>query len=282
MTLQGKTLLITGGSRGIGLAIALRTAADGANIVIAAKTDTPHPKLQGTIHTAAEAIERAGGQALPVVCDIRDEAQIAQAVDQAVDRFGGPDILVNNASAMRLTGTLDTPAKRFDLMHAVNTRGTFLVTQACLPHLLRAANPHVLMIAPLLNIERRWFAPHVAYSIAKFGMSLCVLGMAGEFEGRVGVNALWPRTAIDTAAAAEFEGRMYDATRMRSPAIMADAAHLVLTADASRTTGRFFIDDEVLRASGVNDLTCYNPLGVADLDLSPDFFVPSLRELAAS
>lgn len=277
-SLKDKTLFISGGSRGIGLAIALRAARDGANIAIAAKTTEPHPTLPGTIHTAAAAIRAAGGHALPLPCDIRDEAQVEQAVAQTVDRFGGLDICINNASAIRLTGILDTPIRRFDLMNGVNGRGTFLVTQKCLPHLLRADNPHILSISPPLYMEERWFAPHVAYSMAKYAMSLVVLGVAGEYRGRVGVNALWPRTAIDTAAMAEFKPAD-DARPLRSADIMADAAHLVLTSPADRTTGNFFIDDEVLRAHGITDLSRYAPPGTADLDLVPDFFVPGLREL---
>lgn len=277
-TLAGKTIFITGGSRGIGLAIALRAARDGARIAIAAKTTTPHPTLPGTIHTAAREIEEAGGAALPIACDIRDAAQIEQAVAATVERFGGIDICINNASAVKLAPIADTPAKRFDLMHGVNARGTFLVTQACLPHLLQAANPHMLSISPPLLMEERWFAPHVAYTMAKFGMSMVVLGVAGELRGRVGVNALWPRTAIDTAAMAEFKDRIAIGP-LRAPAIMADAAHLVLTSDARTTTGNFFIDDEVLEAAGVLDLSPYDPPGVADTDIMPDVFVPSLREL---
>ena len=277
-TLHGKTVFISGGSRGIGLAIALRAARDGANIAIAAKTDTPHPTLPGTIHTAAAQIEAAVGQALAIVCDIRDEAQVEAAVAATVAKFGGIDICINNASAISLTPILDTPMKRFDLMHGVNARGTFLVTQKTLPHLLKAANPHVLMLSPPLAMQERWFAPHVAYTMAKFGMSMVVLGVAGEYRGRVGVNALWPRTAIDTAAMAMLMGRL-PVGALRSPAIMADAAHLILTGDARTITGNFYIDDELLAAHGITDLSGYAPAGVADADLTPDFFVPSLRQL---
>ena len=277
-TLHGKTVFISGGSRGIGLAIALRAARDGANIAIAAKTDTPHPTLPGTIHTAAAQIEAAGGRALAIVCDIRDEAQVAAAVVATVAKFGGIDICINNASAISLTPILDTPIKRFDLMHGVNTRGTFLVTQQTLPHLLKAANPHVLMLSPPLAMQERWFTPHVAYTMAKFAMSMVVLGVAGEYRGRVGVNALWPRTAIDTAAMAMLKARL-PVGAFRSPAIMADAAHLILTSDARTTTGNFYIDDELLAAHGISDLSGYAPPGVADVDLTPDFFVPSLRQL---
>lgn len=278
-TLAGKTVFISGGSRGIGLAIAMRAARDGANVAIAAKTAEPHPSLPGTIYTAARLIEQVGGHALPLVCDIREEEQVEAAVVATVKRFGGIDICINNASAVRLTGILDTPLKRYDLINGVNTRGTFLVTQKCLPHLLAAANPHVLAISPPLYMEERWFAPHVAYSIAKFGMSLVMLGVAGEFRGRVAANTLWPRTAIDTAAMTEFKAHL-DTGRLRSPEIMADAAHLILTSDAKTVTGNFFVDDEVLAAHGVTDLSRYNPLGVADIDVTPDLFVPSLREIA--
>jgi citronellol/citronellal dehydrogenase len=278
-TLARKTIFISGGSRGIGLAIAMRAARDGANVAIAAKTAEPHPSLPGTIYTAARQIEDAGGQALPLVCDIRDEEQVEAAVTATVARFGGIDICLNNASAVRLTGILDTPVKRYDLINGVNTRGTFLVTQKCLPHLLVAENPHILTISPPLHMEERWFAPHVAYSIAKFGMSLVILGVAGEFRGRVAANALWPRTAIDTAAMAEFKSHL-DIGRLRSPEIMADAAHLILNSDAKTVTGNFFVDDEVLAAHGVTDLSRYNPPGVADIDVTPDLFVPSLREIA--
>lgn len=277
--LAGKTIFISGGSRGIGLQIALRAARDGANIVIAAKTAAPHPTLPGTIYTAAADINAAGGTALPLICDIREESQVEAAVAAAIERFGGIDICINNASAIRLTPILDTPVKRFDLMYGVNARGTFLVTQKCLPHLLRAENPHVIAIAPPLEMDERWFAPHVAYTMAKYGMSLVILGVAGEYRGRVGVNALWPRTAVETAAMVEFAGRV-DVGHLRSPEIMADAAHVVMTMDAKTITGNFFIDDEVLRASGVSDLSRYNPPGITDdLDLMPDFFVPSLADL---
>ena len=254
--LAGKTLFITGASRGIGLAIALRAARDGANIVIAAKTDKPHPKLPGTIHTAAEEIERAGGAALPLVVDIRDPVQVKDGVDAAVARFGGLDICINNASAIQLTGTLETPMRRFDLMHQVNARGTYCVSQACLPHLLKADNPHLLMISPPLNLNPRWFKDHLAYTMAKYGMSLCVLGMAAEFaEHGVGVNALWPRTAIATAALQMLPG--VDPTYCRKPEIVADAAHAILVRRAASTTGNFFIDDEVLATAGITDLSAY-------------------------
>jgi citronellol/citronellal dehydrogenase len=276
--LRGKTLFISGASRGIGLAIALRAARDGANVAIAAKTDEPHPRLPGTIHTAAAQVEAAGGKALAIVCDIRDEQQVEAAVAATVARFGGVDICVNNASAISLTALLDTPIKRFDLMHGVNARGSFLVTQKSMPHLLKAANPHVLTISPPLSMQERWFAPHVAYSLAKFGMSMVVLGVAGEYRGRVGVNALWPRTAIDTAAMAALAAHM-PIGPLRSASIMADAAYLILTADARQTTGNFYIDDELLAAHGVTDLSGYGPPGVRDIDITPDIFVPGLREL---
>ncbi len=277
-SLRNKTIFISGGSRGIGLAIAIRAARDGANIAIAAKTDTAHPTLPGTIHTAAEEIRAAGGQALPVVCDIRDEAQVDRAVEKTVSTFGGIDACINNASAIKLTSILETPMKRYDLMHGVSARGTFLVTQKCLPYLLKAENPHMLAISPPLNMEERWFAPHVAYTMAKYGMSLLVLGAAGELRGKVGVNALWPRTAIDTAAMAEFDPAANGGV-LRSPEIMADAAHLILTSEATETTGNFFVDDELLASHGVRDLSTYAPDGTSDEDLLPDFFVPSLREL---
>jgi len=274
VTLAGRTLLITGASRGIGLAIGLRAAADGANIVVTGKTTEPHPKLPGTIHTAATAIEQAGGQALAVAMDVRDEPQVKAAVKAAVDRFGGIDVVVNNASAIYLTGTLDTPIRRFDLMHQVNTRGTFLATQHCLPHLLRSANPHVLNIAPPLNLNPRWFAPHLAYTLAKYGMSLCVLGMAEEFRAEgVAVNALWPRTAIDTAAITLIAGEETRRRRTRKASIMADAAHAILTRASRECTGNFFLDDEVLRAAGVTDLSPYRLEGAVESELMPDFFL---------
>src|SRR5699024_1086572 len=256
-TLRDKTLFISGGSRGIGLAIAKRAAADGANVAIAAKTDQPHPKLPGTIHTAAAGIEAAGGQALPIVCDIRDEAMVQAAVEQTAERFGGIDICINNASAISLTGTLDTPMKRFDLMHQINTRGTYLVSRACIPHLQHAANPHVLNLAPPLDMTAKWFGPHVAYSMAKYGMSLCVLGMAAEFaDDGIAFNALWPRTGIATAAIELIAGK--DGLRnCRKPDIMADAAHIILTRDARSFSGRFCLDDILLHEHGVTDFAQY-------------------------
>ena len=255
-TLAGRTLLITGGSRGIGLEIAKRAAADGANVAIAAKTAEPHPKLPGTIHTAAEEIEAAGGRALPIQCDIRHEEEVVAAVEATVERFGGLDVLVNNASAISLTPTLETPMKRFDLMHEVNARGTFLCSQVALPHLKRSENAHILTLAPPLNLDPRWFAAHLAYTMAKYGMSMCVLGMAEEFrKDGIGVNALWPRTIIHTAALNLIPG--VDVSRCRTPEIVADAAHAILTRPARETTGNFFIDDEVLREEGVSDFERY-------------------------
>ncbi|MCB9663453.1 MAG: NAD(P)-dependent oxidoreductase [Alphaproteobacteria bacterium] len=272
-SLKGRTMFVTGGSRGIGLAIARRAARDGANVVIAAKTAEPHPRLPGTIYTAAAEIEAAGGQALPVVCDIRFDDQVQAAVDAAVARFGGIDILVNNASAIQLTGTLDTDIKRFDLMHQINTRGTFLTTQRCLPHLLQGTNPHVLNLSPpLTSIEERWFAPHVAYTMAKFGMSLCVLGMAEEFRGKVAFNALWPRTVIATAAVQNLLGGDDVVAKSRTPEILADAAWHVLTRGVD-CSGNFFVDDEVLASEGVDDLSVYANVPENADDLIPDFFV---------
>ena len=263
-SLSGKTLFITGASRGIGLAIALRAARDGANIVVAAKTEHPHPRLPGTIHSAAREIEAAGGKALSIATDIRSEEQVYSAVEQAVRHFGGIDILVNNASAISLTGALETPIKRFDLMMAVNVRGTFLCSQACLPHLKKAANPHILTLSPPLDLRARWFAPHVAYSIAKYGMSLCVLGMAEEFRrAGIAVNALWPRTIIATAALRVIPG--IEPERGRKPEIVADAARHILTRDSRTTTGNFFIDEEVLAVAGVTDFSRYAVTPGADL-----------------
>jgi citronellol/citronellal dehydrogenase len=273
--LRGKTLFITGASRGIGLAIARRCAVDGANVVIAAKTAEPNPKLPGTIFSAAQEIEAAGGSCLPLQVDIRDEAQVADAVRQAAERFGGIDIVINNASAISLTPTEATPIRRFDLMMGVNVRGTFLVTQACLPHLKHSAalgrNPHVLTLAPPPNLDPRWFAPHVAYTIAKYGMSLCVLGHAEEFRPLgIGVNALWPRTVIQTAALQMIPGVRPE--HCRRVDIMADAAHWVLSADAATTTGNFFIDDEVLARAGVTDLSRYAVVP-GSTELMPDLFL---------
>jgi citronellol/citronellal dehydrogenase len=273
MSLAGKTLFITGASRGIGLAIALRAAKDGANIAIAAKTTAPHPKLEGTIFTAAEAIETAGGRALPLGVDIRDETAVKEAVAETASVFGGIDIVVNNASAISLTDTSATEMKRFDLMHQINTRGTYLVTRCALPHLERAANPHVLMLAPPLDFSERWFAPHVAYSIAKYGMSLCVLGFAGEFRTKgIAVNALWPRTTIGTAAIRNIVGGDAMVRASRKPEIVADAAYLILQKPSREFTGNFLIDDTFLVSEGVTDLDRYRvDPAVA---LQPDFFVP--------
>jgi len=270
--LKDRTLFVSGGSRGIGLAIAKRAAQDGANIIIAAKTAEPHPKLQGTIYTAAEEIEAAGGKALPVVCDIRSEEQVAEAVEQGADHFGGIDVCVNNASAIALTPTLQTPMKRFDLMHQVNTRGTFLVSKTCIPYLMKSGNPHILNLSAPLNMEEKWFAPHVAYTMAKFGMSMCVLGMAGEFrEQGIAVNALWPRTTIATAAVQNLLGGDELTRRSRKPEIMGDAAHVILTKPSREFTGNFCIDDEVLESAGVSDLSIYAVDPTAEL--APDFFV---------
>jgi citronellol/citronellal dehydrogenase len=272
-SLAGKRLFITGASRGIGLAIALRAARDGATIAIAAKTAEPHPKLDGTIHTAARAIESAGGEALPLVCDVRDEAQVAAAVAKTVERFGGIDICVNNASAISLTGTLATEMKRYDLMHAVNGRATFLVSKLCLPHLLKSENGHILSIAPPLDLDPIWFAPHVAYTIAKYAMSLVSLGLAEEFRGRVAVNCLWPRTTIATAAIRNIVGGDDMMRRSRKPDIMADAAHAILTRGRD-FTGNFLIDDSFLASCGTGDFARYRVDPSRDLQL--DFFVPSV------
>ena len=275
MNLQGKTLFITGASRGIGLAIARRAAADGANVAIAAKTTEANPKLPGTIFSAAEEIEAAGGRALPLQCDIRDEASVQAAVAAAAERFGGIDILVNNASAISLTPTEATPMKRFDLMFGVNVRGTFLCTQTCLPHLKASAaagrNPHVLNMSPPLSMREHWFKGHVAYTMAKYGMSECTLGHAGEFRPfGIGVNSLWPRTAIATAALQMIPG--VDVGRCRTPQILADAAYLVLTSDARTTSGNFFIDEALLAEHGITDLEPYS-VTPGTKDFIPDFFV---------
>ncbi len=271
MSLRGKTLFITGASRGIGLAIGLRAARDGANVAIAAKTAEPNPKLPGTIYTAAKDIEAAGGKALPLMVDIRFEDQVAAAVAKTVETFGGIDILVNNASAINLTGTEATDMKRYDLMHGINTRGTFMVSKYCVPHLKKAANPHVLNISPPLNMETRWFAPHVAYTMAKFGMSMCVLGLAGEFKGQIAFNALWPRTTIATAAIQNLLGGPSAMKGSRKPEIMGDAAHIIFNRPAKETTGNFFIDDEVMKSAGITDLSGYAVDPSAQL--LPDFFV---------
>jgi citronellol/citronellal dehydrogenase len=272
-TLKGKTLFITGASRGIGLAVALRAARDGANVAIAAKTAEPHAKLEGTIYTAAEEIEKAGGKALPIVCDIRFEDQVEAAVAKTVERFGGLDICVNNASAISLTPSTATEMRRYDLMHGINARGTFLVSKTCIPHLRKAPNPHILMISPPLDMNVKWFAPHVAYTMAKFNMSIVALGLSGELKGDgIAANALWPRTTIATAAVRNLLGGDALVRRSRTPEIMGDAAHLVLTQDARTFTGRFCIDDTVLYEHGVGDFEKYRV--DPSLELAPDFFVP--------
>lgn len=273
MSLRGKTIFMSGGSRGIGLAIALRAARDGANIAIAAKTTEPHPKLPGTIYTAAKEIEEAGGQALPVICDIREEAQVQAGIDAAVEKFGGIDICINNASAIALTPTPMTSMKRYDLMNQVNARGTFMVSKLCQPHLAKSDNPHILNLSPPLDMSPKWFKNHVAYTMAKYGMSMCVLGMAEEFRSQgIGVNGLWPLTAIDTAAVRNVLGGDSMAKMSRTPEILADAAYAVLTRDSKTCTGNFFIDEEVLREEGVTDFSHYAP--GYDGPLAADFFVP--------
>ncbi|HAA55520.1 MAG TPA: short chain dehydrogenase [Myxococcales bacterium] len=273
-SLQGKTLFITGASRGIGLAIAKRAAQDGANVAVAAKTVEPHPRLPGTIHTAVEEIEKAGGKGLAIQVDVRFEESLQAAVDKTVETFGGIDICINNASAIQLTGTLETEMKRYDLMNQINARGTFLTSKCCLPYLLKADNPHVLNISPPLDMDPRWFGPHVAYTMAKYGMSLCVLGMAEEFKEKgVAFNALWPRTAIATAAVRNVLGGEEAIKGCRTVEIMADAAHTILTQPSKECTGNFFIDDTLLYEHGERDFDKYriDP----GYELLPDFFVPS-------
>lgn len=270
--LRGRTLFITGASRGIGKAIGLRAARDGANVVVAAKTVEPHPKLPGTIHSAAEEMEAAGGRALACRVDVRSEAEVRAAVDKAVDAFGGVDVLVNNASAIHLADLRDTPMKRFDLMHEVNVRGTFLCTRTCLPHLEASDNPHVLILAPPPTLDPRWYAGHLAYTLSKVGMSLCVLGLSRELApAGIGVNALWPRTTIATAAIRNVVGDEEMVRRSREPSVVADAAHAILTRRAPDCTGRFFIDEEVLREEGVEDFSGYavDP----EAELQGDFFL---------
>lgn len=271
-SLQGKTLFITGASRGIGLAIALRAAADGANIVVAAKTAEAHPKLEGTIFTAAEEIEKAGGKALPLQLDIREDDAVEAAMAKAAQHFGGIDIVINNASAINLAPVAALEMKRFDLMHQINARGTYLVSRSALPYLARAANPHILMLSPPLDMKTKWFAGHTGYSMAKFGMSLVVLGLAGETRGKIGVNALWPRTTIATAAVKNILGGEALMRSSRSPDILADAAHAILTKDARSFTGNFIIDDTFLAGEGVTDFDSYRVDPTQPL--APDFFVP--------
>ena len=273
MSLKGKTVFISGGSRGIGLAIALRAARDGANIAVAAKTDTPHPKLEGTIHTAAADIEKAGGRALPLTVDVRDEDAVKSAIDRTAAHFGGIDIVINNASAVSRTPVADTDMKRYDLMQGINTRGTFMVAKYAIPHLEKAANPHILMNAPPLDMQEKWFAPHTAYSIAKYGMSLVVLGLAGELRGKgIAVNALWPRTTIATSAIKNLLGGDTLMRMSRTPEIIADAACRIFAKPARHFTGQFLIDDTFLAGEGVTDFDRYR----ADptQPLAPDFFVP--------
>ena len=271
-TLEDRTILITGGTRGIGKAIGLRAARDGANVVILGKTTEPHPNLPGTIYSTAEEIEAAGGKALAVQCDLRNNEQVEAAVAQTVERFGGIDILVNNASAIFLAGTLQTPMKRFDLMHQVNTRATFLASQLCLPHLLKSSNPHILCLAPPIDMDKGWFAGTLPYTMAKYGMSLCVLGLSQEFARQgVAVNALWPETGIATAAVANLLGGEAAVQCCRKPEIVADAAHEILTRDSRECSGNFFIDSEVLAESGVTDFDQYAM--TPGVPLMPDFFL---------
>lgn len=273
--LQGKTLFVTGASRGIGKAISLKAAQDGANIVIVAKTKRRHPKLPGTIYTAAQEIQDAGGKALPLSVDVRDEESVQEAVDIAVETFGGIDILVNNASAISLTGTLHTPMKRYDLMHQINTRGTYLCSKLCIPHLQKAENPHVLNLSPPLNMTPHWFSTHVAYTMAKYGMSMCVLGMAEEFKKEgIAFNALWPKTAIATAAVQNMLGGDEAVAKSRNVDIMADAAYAILTRDSREVTGQFFVDEDVLREAGVTDFKKYQiDPSLDESELFPDFFL---------
>jgi citronellol/citronellal dehydrogenase len=273
-TLKGKTLFITGASRGIGLAIGLRAARDGANIVIAAKTAEAHPKLEGTIYTAAEAITKAGGKALPLVVDVRDEESVKAAIAKTVETFGGLDIVVNNASAINLARTEAIDMKRYDLMNQINTRGTFMVSKYAIPHLAGSANPHILMLSPPLDMSEKWFAPHLAYSIAKYGMSLCVLGLAGELRGKgIAVNALWPRTTIATAAVNNLLGGDVLMKASRTPEILADAAHMIFTTPSKELTGQFLIDDTFMHGRGITDFDQYRVDPTQDL--APDFFVPA-------
>jgi citronellol/citronellal dehydrogenase len=272
-SLAGKTMFISGGSRGIGLAIAIRAAADGCNVALVAKTAEPHPKLEGTIYTAAEAIEEAGGHALPIVGDIRDVQQVSAAVEQAMEQFGGIDICVNNASAINLSGTETLELKRYDLMQDINTRGTFAVSKACIPHLKRAENPHVLTLSPPLSLDPKWFKGHVAYTISKFGMSMCTMGMAEEFRADgIAFNSLWPRTLIATAAVQNLLGGDAAMKASRKPEIVADAAYAILTRPSRGTTGNFFLVEDVLAEAGVTDLSEYS-YGGSESELAPDLFV---------
>ena len=273
MSLQGKTLFITGASRGIGLAIALRAAKDGANVAIAAKTSEPHPKLEGTIHTAAQEIEQAGGKALPLMVDVREEKQVAEAIEKAAAQFGGIDIVVNNASAIQLTRTPETDMRRYDLMHQINTRGTYMVSKYAIPHLERAKNPHILALSPPLDIREKWFAPHLAYTMAKFGMSLVMLGLAGELKSKgIAANALWPRTTIATAAIRNLLGGDRIMRMSRKPDIIADAAYRIFHKPSRDFTGNFLIDDTFLASEGVTDFDQYRVDPAQPL--APDFFVP--------
>jgi citronellol/citronellal dehydrogenase len=273
MSLEGKTLFISGASRGVGLAIAIRAARDGANVALIAKTAEPHPKLEGTVYTAAEQIQQAGGRALPVVGDIRDEAQVAQAVAQTVEHFGGIDVCVNNASAINLSGTEALQMKRYDLMQAVNTRGTFVVSRACIPHLKRSANPHILTLSPPISLEPRWLGPHIGYTIAKYGMTLCALGFAAEFrEDGIASNALWPRTLIATAAVQNMLGGDEAMARARKPDLYADAAYAVITRPSRDCTGHAFLCEDVLAQEGVTDFDryAYRPGAEPQVDLYVD------------
>lgn len=275
MSLQGKTIFMSGGSRGIGLAMAKKCAEDGANVAIAAKTAEPHPKLEGTIYSAAKDIESAGGKALPLLCDIRDEAAVDKAVAACIDKFGGIDICINNASAVSPTPVTATPMKRYDLMNDVNARGTFMLSQKCYPHLKKSSNPHIVNIAPPLDMDKRWFKNHTAYTMAKYGMSMCTLGMAEEFrKDGIGVNSLWPMTSIDTAAVRNILGGDSMAKMSRTPAIMADAAYVLLNQDAREFTGQFVIDEFILKDTGTTDFKQYNQPGY-DGPLAADFFIPS-------
>ncbi|MGI8412776.1 MAG: SDR family oxidoreductase [Solirubrobacteraceae bacterium] len=274
-SLNGKTLFMSGGSRGIGLAIAIRAARDGANVCLIAKTDEPDPRLPGTIHTAAAEIEAAGGQALPILGDVRGEQDVLVAVERCLERFGGIDICVNNASAINLSGTLELPMKRYDLMQDINTRGTFVVSKTCIPHLREAANPHVLTLSPPLNIQPKWFGRHVAYTISKFGMSMCTLGMSEEFRSDgIAFNSLWPRTLIATAAVQNLVGGDRAMKSSRRPEIMADAARAIFERPSRECTGNFFIDEQVLAAEGITDLSPYRYRDdVSEADLIPDLYV---------